>query len=165
MTKTPDNDATPQIDYEHLVEAALRNVVRDALRVAEQNGLPGDTHFYITFLTEHPGVEIPDRLRNSHPEKMTIILQHQFWDLEIEEEKFSVALSFGGQRETLVIPFMAVIDFSDPSVSFGLQFATDDSDDDSEIEEKEFLPESHQNQDVGDTSADVVSLDTFRNKN
>jgi hypothetical protein len=159
---TSDNIITPQINYELLVETALRNVVRAALMIAEQNRLPGEAHFYITFLTEHPGVDIPDRLKESHPEKMTIILQHQFWDLKIEEEAFSVSLSFGGQREKLVIPFMSVVDFSDPSVSFGLQFATDETNDDVVIDEGEFPPDSDPEQDVRQASADVVSLDTFR---
>ena len=162
---TSDNSFTPQINYELLVETALRDVVRSALKIAEQNGLPGETHFYITFLTEHPGVNIPDRLKESHPEKMTIILQHQYWDLVIEDEQFSLSLSFGGQRENLVIPFMAVIDFNDPSVGFGLQFATDQIDEDAVIDEGETLPGDDEHSEEDDmTSADVVMLDTFRKK-
>ncbi len=159
-----DNTFTPQINYELLVETALRDVVRSSLKIAEQSGLPGDAHFYITFQTEYPGVDIADRLKESHPDKMTIILQHQYWDLIIEDEFFSVALSFGGQRETLVIPFMAVVDFNDPSVGFGLQFATDHVDEDDVIDEGEILPEADQTQDEPATSADVVSLDLFRKK-
>ena len=162
---TSDNSFTPQINYELLVETALRDVVRSALKIAEQSGLPGETHFYITFLTEYPGVNIPDRLKQSHPEKMTIILQHQYWDLNIDEEQFSVSLSFGGQRENLEIPFMSVIDFNDPSVGFGLQFAMDQVDEDTVIDEGETLPGSDEVTDDDDaTSADVVSLDTFRKK-
>lgn len=162
---TSDNSFTPQINYELLVETALRDVVRSALKIAEQSGLPGETHFYITFLTEYPGVNIPDRLKESHPEKMTIILQHQYWDLNIDEEQFSVSLSFGGQRENLEIPFMSVIDFNDPSVGFGLQFAMDQVDEDTVIDEGETLPGSDEVTDDDDaTSADVVSLDTFRKK-
>ena len=161
---TSDNSFTPQINYELLVETALRSVVRSALMIAEQNGLPGETHFYITFLTEHPGVDIPARLKDSHPEKMTIILQHQYWDLNIDDEKFSVSLSFGGQRETLIVPFMAVVDFNDPSVGFGLQFAMDHVDEDAVIDEGETLPEADQEDQTEAVSADVVSLDTFRKK-
>jgi len=164
---TSDNTFTPQINYELLVETALRSVVRSALKIAEQSGLPGEAHFYITFSTEYPGVDIPQRLKESHPEKMTIILQHQYWDLDITDDQFSVSLSFGGQRETLVVPFMAVVDFNDPSVGFGLQFATDQLDEDTIIDEGETLPEADQEQQEDDgaqASADVVSLDTFRKK-
>ena len=162
---TSDNTFTPQINYELLVETALRSVVRSALKIAEQSGLPGDAHFYITFLTEHPGVEIPQRLKESHPEKMTIILQHQFWDLNIEDDQFSVSLSFGGKKENLLIPFMAVVDFNDPSVGFGLQFAVDQAEEDAIIDEGETLPEADQPEDEAEAvSADVVSLDTFRKK-
>lgn len=164
---TSDNSFTPQINYELLVETALRSVVRSALKIAEQSGLPGEAHFYITFSTEYPGVDIPQRLKESHPEKMTIILQHQYWDLEITDDQFSVSLSFGGQRETLVVPFMAVVDFNDPSVGFGLQFATDQLDEDMVIDEGETLPEADQEKEEDDSaqaSADVVSLDTFRKK-
>ena len=165
---TSDNSFTPQINYELLVETALREVVRSALKIAAESGLPGEAHFYITFLTEYPGVDIPQRLKESHPDKMTIILQHQYWDLDIGDDQFSVSLSFGGQRETLNIPFMAVVDFNDPSVGFGLQFAIDHGDDDDIIDEGETLPGDAEATDTTEeqitTSADVVSLDTFRKK-
>lgn len=125
LMTTFDNDTTPHMDYETLVEEALRNVVRAALKVAERDGLPGEAHFYITFLTEYDGVNIPQRLKKDNPEKMTIILQHQFWDLVVGDDAFSVALSFGGERENLVIPFMALTEFVDPSCSFSLQFDFD----------------------------------------
>ena len=161
---TSDNNVTPQINYEFLVETALRSVVSAALKIAAQNGLPGDTHFYITFLTDHPEVEIPDRLRDSHPEKMTIIIQHQFWDLDIQENHFSIALSFGGKKETLSIPFMAVVEFNDPSVGFGLQFALEMGDEPILSDEDETPPETAQDTQIGGDSADVVSLDSFRKK-
>lgn len=161
-----DTNFTPQINYELLVESALRTVVRSSLKIAEQNGLPGNAHFYITFLTEHPGIALPKRLKDSHPERMTIILQHQFWDLEVRKDDFTVSLSFGGMRETLTVPFMAVIDFNDPSVGFGLQFALETADDDEVIDEGETLPEGVElTPDTAEpVSADVVSLDTFRKK-
>ena len=164
-----DDEFTPQINYELLVETALRSVVRSSLKIAEQSGLPGNAHFYITFLTEYPGVDIAPRLKASHPERMTIILQHQYWDLEIRKDDFSVSLSFGGEREKLTIPFMAVIDFNDPSGGFGLQFAAETGDDDGVIDEGEVLPDSavtfqKEVQSATNTSADVVSLDTFRKK-
>ncbi|MCE2517786.1 MAG: hypothetical protein J4F41_08150 [Alphaproteobacteria bacterium] len=161
-----DTNFTPQINYELLVESALRTVVRSSLKIAEQNGLPGNAHFYITFLTEYPGVNIPKRLKDSHPERMTIILQHQFWDLDVRKDDFTVSLSFGGKRETLTVPFMAVIDFNDPSVGFGLQFALESNDDDDVIDEGETLPEGVDvtTEKAAPVSADVVSLDTFRKK-
>lgn len=160
------NGFTPQINYELLVETALRTVVSSSLRIVEENGLPGNTHFYITFLTEYPGVEIPDRLKESHPEKMTIIIQHQYWDLIIGEKEFSITLSFGGEREKLTIPFMAILDFNDPSVGFGLQFAQDaESDDAAEAADEQGDPgEDTPEEEMERQGADVVSLDTFRKK-
>lgn len=152
------NTFTPQINYELLVEEALRAVVRSSLRIAEQNGLPGNTHFYITFLTDANGVVVPDRLKESHPERMTIVIQHQYWDLKVEADHFAVTLTFGGVPEELVIPFMAVVDFNDPSVGFGLQFAHEEST--SEGPEEPATPEADSDQ----QSADIVSLDTFRKK-
>ena len=152
--------ATPQIDYELLVEKALRGVVRSSLEIArDKGGMPGETHFYITFLTDEDGVAMPDRLRESHPEKMTIVLQHQFWDLEVEDDKFSVTLTFGGVPETLVVPFEAVVDFNDPSVGFGLQFTQEE-----EQTEANALPVSAETPAEGDAGADVVSIETFRKK-
>lgn len=161
-----EKNFTPQINYELLVESALRTVVRSSLKIAEENGLPGEAHFYITFLTKYPGVDIPLRLSETHPERMTIILQHQFWDLEVRKEDFTVALSFGGTRETLIVPFMSVIDFNDPSVGFGLQFALEEDDDeDSIIDEGEVaIDGGNLTEDAAPVSAEVVSLDTFRKK-
>ena len=163
-----DNGFTPQINYELLVETALRTVVRSSLKIAEQSGLPGNAHFYITFLTNYPGVDIPPRLKESHPERMTIILQHQFWDLEIRKDDFSVSLSFGGSRELLTIPFMSIIDFNDPSVGFGLQFASELTEaNDEDLEESNDLPadsDIEAAKPAASSTADVVSLDTFRKK-
>ncbi len=94
--------------YDRMVEDALRSVVRKALIEAAQRGLPGEHHFYITFHTERPGVGIADWLRQQYPQEMTIILQHQFWDLTVEEERFAVTLSFGGRHERLTVPLEAV---------------------------------------------------------
>ncbi len=112
----------PSISYERLVERALRGVLRDALRIAEKDGLPGDHHYYITFLTDHPDVIVAKQLRAQHPDVMTIVLQHQFWGLVITEEWFEVELSFSGRPECLHIPFEAVTAFADPYAKFGLQF-------------------------------------------
>jgi len=108
--------------YDKMVEAALRGVVREALARTAANGLPGAHHFYITFKTGFDGVEMPASLRAQHPEDMTIVLEHQFWDLDVEENRFSVTLSFAGKPERLVIPFEAILSFADPAVKFGLQF-------------------------------------------
>ena len=110
--------------YDKMVERALRGVVRDALQRAAQEGLRGAHHFYVGFATELPGVAIPDYLREKYQGEMTIVLQHQFWDLEIGEESFSVTLSFQKQLERLTIPFEAIRSFADPSVNFALEFAS-----------------------------------------
>ena len=109
--------------YERMVEGALRGVVRDALAKAAREGLRGAHHFYITFTTSAPGVDIPEELRTRFQPDMTIVLQHQFWDLEVDNEKFSVTLSFQKQLERLVIPLAAIRSFTDPSVEFALEFA------------------------------------------
>ena len=108
--------------YDKMVEAALRGVVREALARTAANGLPGAHHFYITFKTGFDGVEMPASLRAQHPDDMTVVLEHQFWDLDVEEERFGVTLSFAGKPERLVIPFEAILSFADPAVKFGLQF-------------------------------------------
>jgi len=110
------------IRYDLLTQQALRGVVRDVLADAAKKGLPGDHHFYISFDTRAEGVRISDRLRTQYPEEMTIILQHQFWDLAVTDVGFEVGLSFGGVPEKLVVPFDAINGFFDPSVQFGLQF-------------------------------------------
>jgi hypothetical protein len=110
------------LNYDRLMEEALREVVRRALTLVGERGLPGQHHFYVTFRTDLPGVDIPDSLRRRYPKEMTIVLQHQFWGLEIGAAKFEVTLSFDSKHERLVIPFAAITAFVDPSVQFGLQF-------------------------------------------
>ena len=114
--------ARDYIGYQALTDAALRGVVREALRRIEKQGLIGSHHFYLTFKTHFPGVDIPDFLREQYPEEMTIILQHQFWGLKITEDHFEVALTFRKLPATLSIPFVALTGFMDPGVQFGLQF-------------------------------------------
>lgn len=113
---------TDQIRYDLLTQQALRGVVRNVLTETAKKGLPGDHHFYISFDTKAPGVRMSDRLRAQYPDEMTIILQHQFWDLKVNEDDFEVGLSFGGIPERLTVPFEAINGFFDPSVQFGLQF-------------------------------------------
>lgn len=109
--------------YETMIDRALRGVVREALERASREGLRGAHHFYIGFATEMPGVAIPDSLRAQYKQEMTIVLQHQFWDLDVGEDAFSVTLSFQKQLERLTVPFAAVRSFADPSVNFALEFA------------------------------------------
>jgi uncharacterized protein len=109
--------------YDKMVERALRGVIRDALVRVAKEGVKGAHHFYIGFATKAPGVAIPARLVERYPEEMTIVLQHQFWDLDVGDEQFSVLLSFDKQAERLTIPFAAIRSFADPSVEFALAFA------------------------------------------
>ncbi|MBL4720395.1 MAG: hypothetical protein JKY20_04595 [Alphaproteobacteria bacterium] len=123
--------------YDLMVEGALRGVVRATLDQIAETGLPGDHHLYITFLTEEPGVEIPDHLRERYPHEMTIVLQHQFWDLITDDIAFSIKLSFNDVPETLRVPFAALTAFADPSVNFGLQFKFQHADDAPDTDETE----------------------------
>ncbi|MFN3854983.1 MAG: SspB family protein [Phreatobacter sp.] len=113
---------TDLIRYDILAQEALRGVVRRVLADVARDGLPGEHHFYITFDTRAAGVRLSHRMREKYPEDMTIVLQHQFWDLVVTEHSFEVGLAFGGIPERLLVPFEAVKGFFDPSVQFGLQF-------------------------------------------
>ncbi len=114
--------ARDSLQYDKMVETALRGVVRQALASVIERGLPGSHHFYLTFRTTHPGVEIAERLHAQYPQDMTIVLQHQFWGLEVTDEYFVVNLSFSNIPERLKVPYAALVSFVDPSVKFGLQF-------------------------------------------
>jgi hypothetical protein len=116
--------ATDYIRYDILAQAALRGVVRTVLADAAKKGLPGEHHFKITFATATPGVRLSERMRGQYPDAMTIVLQHQFWDLAVDDDGFEVGLSFGGIPERLAVPFDAVTAFFDPAVQFGFQFET-----------------------------------------
>ncbi|MBA4222000.1 SspB family protein [Bosea vestrisii] len=113
--------------YDLMVQDALKGVVRKILSEAGRDGLPGEHHFYITFRTTAPGVRLSQRLREKHPDEMTIVLQHQFWDLNVSDHAFEVGLSFSGVPERLLIPYDAITTFFDPSVQFGLKFETQDA--------------------------------------
>src|SRR5882724_11368363 len=121
--------ATDHIRYDVLARDALRGVLRRVLTDAAEHGLPGDHHFFITFLSTAEGVKLSPRLLAQYPEEMTVILQHQFWDLTVTEDRFEVGLSFGGIPERLVVPFNSIKSFSDPSAPFGLQFEPSESED------------------------------------
>ncbi len=113
---------TDHIRYDVLARDALRGVLKHVLADAAEHGLPGEHHFYITFVSKAEGVKISPRLLSQYPQEMTVILQHQFWDLVVTDDRFEVGLSFNGIPERLVIPFSAIKSFFDPSVQFGLQF-------------------------------------------
>lgn len=156
-------DETPEsfIPYDEIVQEALRAVVGRVLsEVASDGGLPGQHHFYITFRTRFPGVEIPTHLIERFPEEMTIVIQHRFWDLKVEEEGFSVGLSFGGVPSTLAIPFAAVTDFVDPAVEFSLKFQANE---DEEAPASEPDEEATKAEPVEDGS-NVVSVDFTKKK-
>lgn len=154
------------LDYGRLVERALRQVVREALAIVAERGLPGRHHHYITFRTDHPGVVLADDLRARYPTEMTIVLQHEFWDLEVADDRFAIGLSFGGVPHRLEIPLEAVTMFADPSVEFGLQFATANatpSDGSTAPGAPTELP-GKADQPPAEGSAEVVTLDRFRKK-
>lgn len=160
--------------YDQLAQNALRGVVRDALRKVQRTGLPGEHHFYIAFNTRYPGVALSTRISERYPREMTIVLQHQYWNLVVTEELFEVELSFDNIPEKLVVPFNAIKGFLDPSVQFGLQFEVVPVDDQKGLaieagaKENSEVPKGEQAQteqsmpDAGE--AKVVSLDAFRKK-
>ena len=159
------NDHVSGINYELLVDDSMRNVLRGALSIAEHVGLPGDSHFFITFRTDAKGVCINQNLVKEDENDLTIVIQHQYWDLKVEEDSFSVTLSFSGKPETLVIPFTAVTQFSDPSVGFGLQFGILEEIDEDAIQQAETKLEAvSEPSGDSDDSAEIVSLDSFRNR-
>lgn len=128
------------IRYDLLVQEALKGVVRKVL-IDSKDGLPGEHHFYISFQTDFPGVRLSNRLREKYPQEMTIVLQHQFWDLNVTEHTFEVGLSFSGVPERLLIPFDALTGFFDPSVQFGLKFDGQEDDEDEDLEEAPLAPQ------------------------
>jgi hypothetical protein len=157
MTEDKEQQPESLLPYDEWVEVAMRQVVARALAHVAANGLPGEHHFYVTFRTDHPGVVTPPRLRAQYPQEMTIVLQHQFWDLKVDEEAglFSVGLSFGGVPASLVIPFAAVTGFADPHVRYGLRFRPG-----TEVEDE---PEAAKLEQSAETPQ-VVSLDAFRRR-
>ena len=170
------------VRYDILVQNALRGVIRKVLSEVEKTGLPGNHHFFITFVTTAPGVRISNRIREQYPEQMTIVLQHQFWDLEVGETGFGIGLSFSDVPEKLYVPYAAVRGFYDPSVNFELEFdvAEAEADDDGEpgvepegapaeggetiVAEPGEAANAGDGEAAEDGTADVVSLDAFRKK-
>lgn len=170
--------AEDHIRYDILAQDALRGVVRKVLMEVAKTGLPGDHHFFISFVTHAPGVRISERLLSQYEKEMTIVLQNQFWDLKATDAGFQVGLSFDGHSELLEIPYSAVKGFFDPSVQFGLQFDVGedldiepeadleiDSDNDSAFVDSADIPEDGAPAIEGEKSGDkVISLDSFRKK-
>ncbi|MFD0917622.1 SspB family protein [Pseudahrensia aquimaris] len=191
LTDTPEVEDL--IRYDILAQEALRGVVKKVLHeVARIGTLPGEHHFYITFDTSAPGVKLSPRMKAKYPEEMTIVVQHQFWDLKTTDNGFSIGLSFNEIPETLVVPYSAIRGFFDPAVQFGLQFDADETEgaeDTAKALESGVTPlpalenangkkaqsdaqndsanteDGHDTDDDGDgSSAEVVSLDAFRKK-
>lgn len=166
------------IRYDILAQDALRGVIRKVLtEIAATGHLPGDHHFFITFLTGAPGVRISQHLKAKYAEQMTIVIQHQFWDLKVTESQFEIGLSFSDTPEKLVIPFNAIRGFYDPSVNFELEFdvaAIDEEDEGAEITAYPVAPvekpaeaaaDAKPTDDGNKPGGSVVSLDSFRKKN
>ena len=159
-----------ELDYEYLTQKALRHLIADVLQITADLGhAPGEHHFYIEFFTQAPGVEMPAHLRDAYPERMTIVLQHQFENLSVDEDGFFVSLWFKRKQSDMRIPFDAVASFADPSVQFMLRFEQAIDAEPSEKDAKPALvepksaPEESPETQSGD-GADVVSLDSFRKK-
>ncbi|MEO0410725.1 MAG: ClpXP protease specificity-enhancing factor SspB [Pseudomonadota bacterium] len=161
------------IPYDAIVRDALKQVAIDVLSDAAENGLRGDHHFYVTFYTMRPGVQIPKHLVAKYPDEMTIVIQHRFWGLKVHDDFFEIGLSFNQRPERLVIPFDALVGFVDPSVHFALQFEGDQTPEDQNntaIEEEAVAVQAgsspvesiRNNADTGDNK--VVTLDAFRKK-
>ncbi|WP_208349059.1 SspB family protein [Pseudaestuariivita rosea] len=152
------------IDYGNLMHRAMRGLIQEVLQSVADNGLPGQHHFFITFDTLHPDVEIADWLSDRYPGEMTVVMQHWFDNLQVMDDGFTVTLNFGDNPEPLYIPYDAIKTFVDPSVEFGLRFETHDSDDDDEIlpAPVELRHEAPEEDDKPKGDAEVVSLDSFR---
>ncbi|NSY38176.1 SspB family protein [Leisingera sp. ANG59] len=154
-----------EIDYGNLMHSAMRGLIRTVLQDVSENGLPGNHHFFITFDTAHPDVELADWLSDRYPGEMTVVMQHWFDNLTVDEDGFAVTLNFGDSPEPLYIPYDAIRTFVDPSVEFGLRFESADEDADgySAEPDAEDEPVSTEAQpEPKKKDADVVSLDSFR---
>lgn len=154
------------IDYGNLMHRAMRGLIRNVLSDVEANGLPGEHHFFITFDTTHPDVNIADWLSDRYPSDMTVVMQHWYENLKVEEDGFAVTLNFGDTPEPLYIPYDAIRTFVDPSVEFGLRFESQDEDEE-EHPHISALPDTEEEleveiEEVPAQDADVVSLDSFR---
>ncbi len=164
-----DDDLTGEnvLRYDRMVENALRGVVKEAIEEVMKDGLPEEHHFYITFITDYPGVKIPDYLRDRYPGEMTIVLQFQFYDLHVNDERLQVTLSFNNVPEKLEVPLAAITIFADPSVNFALQFQPVGDDSEPDLDPDDDTSNSSdddEGKDGGKKTGEVVSLDNFRKK-
>lgn len=168
------NDDDDILRYDKMVETALRGVVKQSVEEVIEDGLQGEHHFYITFLTDYPGVQIPDYLRERYPGEMTIVLQYQFSDLYVDDEKMQVTLSFNNVPERLIVPLPSISIFADPSVNFALQFQPIEDD---QLDAVDLIPDDDPDDDGpdgggkppsgggdSDEKGEVISLDKFRKK-
>lgn len=144
------------IDYGNLMHRAMRGLILEVLRGVERHGLPGEHHFFITFDTRHPSAQLADWLRERYPEEMTVVMQHWYDALSVNDDGFAITLNFGDNPEPLYIPFDAIRTFVDPSVEFGLRFETQDSDEDEDDDDDAAEAEEPRQE------AEVVSLDKWR---
>lgn len=160
------------IDYGNLMHRAMRGLIQEVLADVQAHGLPGNHHFFITFDTTHPHAELADWLKDRYPTEMTVVLQHWFDGLEVDDEGFAITLNFGDSPERLRIPFDAILTFVDPSVEFGLRFETQDDGSDDEdgddpepprpLREEKSTPADAPAEARPGQNADVVQLDKFR---
>ena len=150
-----------EIDYGNLMHNAMRSLIKDVLTEVKNNGLPGEHHFFITFDTNHAGVEMASWLKDRYPTEITVVMQHWYDDLEVKDDVFSVTLNFGDTPEHLVIPYEAILTFVDPSVEFGLRFETNEEDEDADDQKPTVSKESDKD-DTKKETGQVVSLDNFR---
>lgn len=156
---------TDSFDYASYIDTAMRSAVREILRQAERTGLPGAHHFFIALRSDYPGVVMSEALRARHPREITIVLQHQFWDLHVADDFFTVTLSFNNIPEKLVVPFAAITGFADPSTKFGLQFHVNDAKVPVTVPAAAMTPPAAMvAADESRESAQILALDAFRKK-
>jgi len=152
---------TSGFNYSNLMQQAFRNVMVDVISDVAENGLPGDHHFYITLNMTHPGVVTPAWMKEEYPEELTIVIQHEYWNLAVIGDRFSIDLSFRDKPCTILAPFDSVLTFADPSQEFGMKFEAIEMDESiTEVEDET----EEETTEMGEP-AEVVSLDAFRNKN
>jgi uncharacterized protein len=159
-----------EINYSVLIDNAMHYIVKQALQVAAKHGLPGNHHFFISFLTDYPGVVLSERIKQRYPHEITVVVQYQYEELVVEDDKFSIVLSFNNIKEKIVVPFVALTAFADPSVKFGLQFrqaeeAIHNNQMEYSVEVADKQPKEEKIEDIKKSDKDnVVNLDVFRSK-
>jgi len=152
------------LDYHALIQGALRSVVREAMARVAEEGFPGEHHFYLSFRTEAPGVVVPAFLRERYPEEITIVLQRQFWDLVVDDDGFSVSLSFDASRQRVGVPWEALTAFVDPAAEFALRFSPQGTEDEAPSGEDGEDALDGNGTGSADATADVVSIDRFKKR-